>query len=167
MSPRAAWRLETLGFRDVRDYAAGKLDWLAFGLPAEGHTAPIPKLAGAMRSDAPSCLLTDTVEVAKERLAGGDWSWCAVLNPTGILMGRLRRGAAEEAPEGALAVEIMEEGPSTYRPSVPCGELMERMKKGRFDLAFVTDPEGRWLGLVSRQATQEQLDRHPVPKALE
>jgi len=32
MSPRAASRLESLGFRDVYDYAAGKADWFAAGL---------------------------------------------------------------------------------------------------------------------------------------
>ena len=34
MSPRAAWRLESLGFRNVHDYPAGKSDWMAAGLPA-------------------------------------------------------------------------------------------------------------------------------------
>jgi len=32
MSPRAASRLESLGFRDVYDYAAGKADWFNAGL---------------------------------------------------------------------------------------------------------------------------------------
>ncbi len=35
MSPRAAWRLESLGF----DYVAGKADWMASGLPVEGKLA--------------------------------------------------------------------------------------------------------------------------------
>jgi hypothetical protein len=34
MSPRAAWRLERFGF-EVYDYAAGKADWTAPGLPTE------------------------------------------------------------------------------------------------------------------------------------
>ena len=36
MSPRAACRLESLGFGEVYDYVAGKLDWMAAGLPTEG-----------------------------------------------------------------------------------------------------------------------------------
>ncbi len=36
MSPRAASRLESLGFREAYDYAAGKADWFAAGLPMEG-----------------------------------------------------------------------------------------------------------------------------------
>jgi rhodanese-related sulfurtransferase len=37
MSPRAAARLATLGFTRVYDYAEGKVDWLAHGLPGRGH----------------------------------------------------------------------------------------------------------------------------------
>jgi 3-mercaptopyruvate sulfurtransferase SseA len=36
LSTRAAWRLETLGHDAVYDYAAGKMDWLSFGLVHEG-----------------------------------------------------------------------------------------------------------------------------------
>ena len=40
MSPRAALRLERFGF-EVYDYAAGKVDWLAAGLPAvQAHPLP-------------------------------------------------------------------------------------------------------------------------------
>ena len=37
MSPRAAWRLEGLGFERVYDYVPGKADWFASGLPKEGR----------------------------------------------------------------------------------------------------------------------------------
>jgi CheY-like chemotaxis protein len=39
MSPRAACRLETLGFDQVYDDSAGKTDWLAHGLAVEGADA--------------------------------------------------------------------------------------------------------------------------------
>src|SRR5919198_854297 len=45
MSPRAAARLEQLGFRQVYDYVPGKADWLAAGLQREGQAAGVP-LAG-------------------------------------------------------------------------------------------------------------------------
>ena len=35
MAPRAAARLESLGFEKVFEYRAGKLDWLAAGNPME------------------------------------------------------------------------------------------------------------------------------------
>jgi hypothetical protein len=33
MSPRAAWRLESIGFQHVYDYVAGKADWGGAGRP--------------------------------------------------------------------------------------------------------------------------------------
>jgi hypothetical protein len=39
MSPRAACRLEQLGFAKVYDYTTGKADWLAHGLETEGEHA--------------------------------------------------------------------------------------------------------------------------------
>jgi rhodanese-related sulfurtransferase len=39
MSPRAVWRLEAMGFSRVYDYAVGKVDWMAAGLPTEGTNA--------------------------------------------------------------------------------------------------------------------------------
>jgi CBS domain-containing protein len=81
-------------------------------------------------------------------MAGG-WSWCAVVNDSGILLGRLRRRQLDEHPE-LPAEHAMENGPSTYPPSTPAGELLERMKSRGFEAAFVSDPDGRLWGLVSR-----------------
>ena len=52
MSPRAACRLELLGFTQVYDYVAGKADWLAHGLPTEGEQAQIPRAKDVLRRDA-------------------------------------------------------------------------------------------------------------------
>ena len=147
MSPRAAWRLEALGFADVYDYEAGKLDWLAFGLPSAGSAASEPALGDLVRRHLPRCLLSERLGDISARMSG--WSWCAVVNDEGILLGQLRRRQLDERPE-ARADEAMENGPSTYRPSTPAAELLESMKSGGFESAFVTDSEGCLWGLVSR-----------------
>jgi len=67
MSPRAASRLESLGFEDVWDYTAGKAEWSAFGLPMAGRQVAV--VADAMRPDVPSCGLLEPVSVALERMA--------------------------------------------------------------------------------------------------
>jgi hypothetical protein len=51
MSPRAACRLETLGFPEVHDYVAGKADWLAHGRPTEGAQAAVPRAHNLLRTD--------------------------------------------------------------------------------------------------------------------
>lgn len=48
MSPRAACRLETLGFHHVYDYMPGMADWLARGLPREGDR-PAVRVGNKMR----------------------------------------------------------------------------------------------------------------------
>jgi hypothetical protein len=55
MSPRAACRLETLGFEQVYDYAPGKADWLARGLPREGDKAHEARAVDVVRTDVVTC----------------------------------------------------------------------------------------------------------------
>src|SRR5215210_8575501 len=59
MSPRAACRLETLGFDPsfVFDYVEGKADWLANGLPREGDNADIPYAGDLVDGNPPTCAL--------------------------------------------------------------------------------------------------------------
>src|SRR5438132_11664767 len=45
MRPRAAWRLEELGFERAYDFAGGKTAWIERGLPTEG-TGPVLLVAG-------------------------------------------------------------------------------------------------------------------------
>src|SRR6266581_506179 len=51
MSPRAATRLEQLGY-DVYDYALSKVDWMAHGLPMEGTAAERATAGSFVREDA-------------------------------------------------------------------------------------------------------------------
>ena len=101
------------------------------------------------RRDAPTCRLDERLGDLGLRLAPG-WTWCAVVNESRVVLGRASRRQVDQHPE-AYAGDVMEAGPSTYRPSVPASEMIDAMKKGRFESAFVTDADGRFLGLVSRQ----------------
>jgi hypothetical protein len=49
--PRAACRLELLGFTQVYDYVLGKADWLAHGLPTKGERAQLPRAKDVLRRD--------------------------------------------------------------------------------------------------------------------
>ncbi len=79
-----------------------------------------------------------------------------MVNEAGVLLGRLRGRGGRERPE-ARAAEVMEHGPATYRPSTPAAEMLETMRRGRFERAFVTDSDGRLLGLVRRADLQAAL----------
>src|ERR671936_587106 len=91
MSPRAAWRLETLGFTECYDYAAGKADWFAMGRPMEGKLASLPRIGALADHDVPTCSLSETVSQVAERTKAAGWDTCIVVNEHGIVLGRLFR----------------------------------------------------------------------------
>lgn len=156
MAPRAAARLESLGFDRVYEYKAGKEDWLAAGLPSEGRRASEPTIAAVVRRDVPRFGLNDRAGAIRDSLAAGGWEWAAIVNSSGVLLGRVRSQDIVDAEQ--TAAEIMDEGPATYRPNVGLDELLQRMHDRRFDLAFVTDPDGRLWGLVSRRDIARALE---------
>ena len=117
MSPRAAWRLESLGFGRVYDYAAGKLDWMAAGLPTEGAAAGRPTAATVARRDVPTCRLEDSLRDVRERVRSAGWEACVVVNEERIVMGLLR--AEELGREGNVTAE------SAMRPDrAPSGRTL-------------------------------------------
>src|SRR5919201_5338445 len=112
MSPRAACRLEALGFEQVYDYAPGKVDWLAHGLPTETEEE-LPARAGDAADDrVVTCGLDDRVGDVRERVASSPFGFALVTGEGGVLCGRLRRATLEGDPD-ARAEDVMEAGPST------------------------------------------------------
>src|SRR5712692_4746207 len=90
MAPRAAARLETLGFREVYEYKAGKLDWMAAGLPTEGTNALHPRAGDAARKDVPVCSLHERLGDVRDRAAAANWDAAVVLGGERVVLGLLR-----------------------------------------------------------------------------
>ncbi|HEX2027552.1 MAG TPA: CBS domain-containing protein [Nitriliruptorales bacterium] len=145
MSPRAAWRLDSLGF-DAYDYVAGKADWLAFGLAYEGDA----QLAGSvLATDVPTCGFRDQLGDVRAVLEESRFGQVVALNGEGIVMGRLTRDALA-APKDTTVDALMREGPATVRPSEELGRLLQRMRCAGIDGILVTRSDGRLLGLLER-----------------
>jgi CBS-domain-containing membrane protein len=147
MSPRAACRLELLGFTRVYDYVAGKADWLAHGLPTEGTQAQVPRAKDVLRSDAVTARPEEPVGQVVARVARSPYGFALVVANDGTLLGRLRKAVLDADP-AARAVEAMEAGPSTVRADRPLAELAERLRSRGLRTAVVTAPDGRLLGVV-------------------
>ena len=150
MSPRAAWRLESLGFAEVYDYAAGKADWLAWGLPREGQAAQVPTVGEVVRRDVPTCGLADRVADAKARAQAAGYDACVVVNERRIVLGLLRERELDADP-AATAEVVMRAGPTTYRPDVLAREAGTRMRERGVDALTVTTPDGMLVGLLRRE----------------
>ncbi len=156
MSPRAACRLEALGFSEVYDYTAGKVDWLAHGLPREGDKADERRAVDLAVDDVVTCKLTDRVSDVAERVAASRYGYAFVVSPGPILLGRLRR-AALEADGDSTAEALMELGPSTVRANAARDALAERMRKRTLTSLPVTTPEGELLGVIRRDDVEAEL----------
>ncbi len=146
MSPRAAWRLESLGFTSVFDYVAGKADWFAAGLPRAGRDAAVPRAGDAALRDVPLCRLGDRIDEVRQRVTTAGWDQCLVVNEHQIVLGRLR-GKAFDAADQTPVEEVMEPGPTTFRPDFLLDALTEQMHKQHVASVVVTTSDGRLVGV--------------------
>jgi CBS domain-containing protein len=156
LSPRAACRLDALGFAEVYDYVAGKADWLARGLPREGEKAGEPRAIDLVVEDVVTCGLDEPVRAVLTRVAPSRYGFAFVVSDGGVLLGRLRRSALEGGGD-RRAEDLMEPGPSTIRADAALEPLAERMRSRDLTSLPVTTPEGRLLGVVRRDDLESRL----------
>lgn len=155
MSPRAAWRLEALGFSEVYDYVAGKVEWLAFGLPREGTTTAEPTAGDVAQRDVPTAGLDDRLDDVRERVGAAGWDTCVVVNEQRVVLGRIGRSALRGSGDTSASA-VMTEGPSTIRPNTLLSVELERMTARNLTSVVVTTPDGRLFGAL-RIADAERL----------
>jgi CBS domain-containing protein len=150
MSPRAAWRLESLGFAEVYDYVAGKLDWMAAGLRTEGTNAAHPRAGEVSRRDVPTAGLAERLGDVRERVLAANWDAVVVINNERVVFGLLRSKELDKDPELKME-QAMRPGPSTFRPYVSIKEMAETMTKHMLDSSPITTSDGRLVGLLLQQ----------------
>ena len=160
MSPRAAARLETLGFDKVYDYVSGKSDWIAAGLPTIRGSASPPTAGSTLRAG-------DIVGHVGERL--GDLARRAraegkdeviVVDDRHVVLGRIR-GAAFDGDPDALIEDVMRPGPATVRPDTPIETVIASLGPAGVANTLVTDPDGRFIGTVYLEDARSRLGHAP------
>ena len=160
MSPRAAARLETLGFDKVYDYVSGKSDWIAAGLPTIRGSAGPPTAGSTLRAG-------DIVGHVGERL--GDLARRAraegkdeviVVDDRHVVLGRIR-GAAFDGDPDALIEDVMRPGPATVRPDTPLETVIAALGPAGVANTLVTDPDGRFIGTVYLEDARSRLGHAP------
>jgi CBS domain-containing protein len=157
MSPRAAWRLESLGFSEVYDYPPGKADWSASGLPTDGRRASAPTIGDVARCDVPTCAPAEKVGAARERVREAGCDRCVVVSKEGVVLGLLREKELSSDPE-ATAEEAMRNGPATFRPDEPVEKMAKRMRERGASAILVTTPYGKLMGLLPREEAERLAD---------
>lgn len=139
MSPRAAWRLERLGYGPVYDYVAGKVDWMAAGLPTVRADPSELRALDVADRQPPTCGPTTPVTALPPGLS------IVVVNDAGIVLGRV---PADRRPASGTAEQIMHPGPTTVRANEPLHLLRGRMRDRNVSEMLVTTPDGHLLGVV-------------------
>jgi CBS domain-containing protein len=164
MSPRAAWRLESLGFREVYDYVEGKLDWLAAGFETEGTNASKTRAADIARRDVPTCRLDERLGEVRERVRAAGWDACVVTNDEGIVLGLLRAAELDGDADKRIE-EAMRPGPSTFRPHELARTMADHMTEHDLVNAPITTSDGRLVGLLLRDdAVRSKLEDGSVER---
>src|SRR5216683_2147805 len=101
MSPRAAWRLEQLGFDPVYDYVAGKVDWMAAGLSTVRAREDTDRVIAAADTNPRTCA-PDTPITAIDAVG----EIVVVVNEHNIVLGRIDN-TATTVEINAIAADIM------------------------------------------------------------
>jgi Mg/Co/Ni transporter MgtE len=143
---------------------AGELDWLAAGLPTEGHNAELPRAGDIARPDVPTCRLEEPIGQVRERVQAAGWDACVVVSDQRVVLGLLRAGELERGQNEPIE-QIMRPGPSTFRPHVLIEELAHFMVHHDLPTSLVTTSDGRLVGLLRREdaarvALEQTRDRH-------
>jgi CBS domain-containing protein len=159
MSPRAAWRLETLGFHTVHDYVGGKADWLAAGQPTQGNTHRTA-VSSLVQAEVPTCQVNEPLAAVVARMTAARSDTAIVINHQRIVLGRLRADRFDE-DSSSMIDAVMEEGPTTVRADTDTRELLVRMQARGTEQVIVTTPEGHLLGIAHRSALRSAVDHEP------
>ncbi|MGI5287310.1 rhodanese-like domain-containing protein [Nonomuraea polychroma] len=159
LSPRAAHRLERLGFGEVHDYGAGKMDWLAADLPYEGEAHLVSQ---NVRRDPVTAGLDDPLEELTERILGDPAGLAVVVDADDVVQGVVGPRELKGADMAGTAEQAMRVGVTTVRPSEQLEPLIQRMDRAKVDHVVVTQADGTLVGLfglgdVRPQASESDL----------
>ena len=129
----------------------GKVDWLAHNLPVEGERPDAPIAGRVMRDDAVLCRPTDRIADVREAIERSPYPFALITSDDRTLVGRAPSSALDPASDRPVW-DIAEPGPKTFRPHVSAGKVAGILADKGLRWAIVTTPEGRVLGVASREA---------------
>src|SRR3954467_1427876 len=115
LSPRAAHRLEELGFTDVHDYVASKAAWLPEGRPGEGLLHDTQRAGAVVLRDVPRVAPTAVIRELPEALR--EWELAVVVGDDDVVVGVVRRELLGTDGDTTVAA-VMQTGPASVRPSI-------------------------------------------------
>jgi CBS domain-containing protein len=129
----------------------GKVDWLAHNLPVEGERPEAPIAGRVMRDDVVLCRPSDRASDVYESIQRSPYPFALVTSDDGTLLGRAPASALDRASSEGSVWEVAEPGPKTFRPHASADKVAGVLADKDLRWAIVTTPEGRFLGVASRE----------------
>jgi CBS domain-containing protein len=83
-------------------------------------------------------------------------SWAVVVNEERVVLGLLREKHLSGEPS-ATVQDVMQAGPTTFRPDAEVEAVAERMARRRVDRVLVTNSDGRLVGSLYRADLGEKF----------
>lgn len=127
----------------------GKVDWLAHNLPVEGDRAEAPTAGRVARDDVVRCRPEDPASGVLEAIERSPYPFALVTTVDGIVLGRAPASSLKGRSEEPVG-DIAEPGPKTFRPHHAAENVARELAERDLRWAIITTPEGRLLGVASR-----------------
>lgn len=159
LSPRAAARLESLGFVEIYDYTKGLMDW--FGEEPDPPAASSITSGDAVRRDVPTADLTEPLADARNRTRRAGWDRCVVINADRVVLGLIEE--SHLGGKGSESVEaVMRNGPGTNRDDIPLSEALDIIKTNAKGTLLITTKEGVLVGVLTKGRAERLLTEAKV-----
>lgn len=133
------------------------MDWISFGLPTEGKKANVLRVSNVMRTDTPTCALTDRLGDVRTATQAAEWDVCAVVNDERIVLGILY-GDAWNAPAETPVEDVMSNGPPTTRPNTFIDEMVGRMRRRNTPGILISSSDGALMGYLWKTDAETALE---------
>jgi CBS domain-containing protein len=128
----------------------GKVDWLAHNLPVEGDDLLAPIAGRVVRNDAVLCRPSDRITDVRHSIERSPYPFALVTSEDGTLLGRAPSSALDAGSERPIW-DVAEPGPKTFRPHTSAEKVAGALAGRDLHWAIITTPEGRVLGVASRE----------------
>jgi CBS domain-containing protein len=108
-----------------------------------------------MRGDAALCRPSDRITDVRDSIKRSSYPFALIISDDRTLLGRAPSSALDPVADGPVW-DVAEPGPKTFRPHVPAEKVAEVLAAKGLRWAIVTTPEGRFLGVASREDLARQ-----------
>ena len=105
------------------------------------------RVADVALRDVPTCRVDENVRAVRDRVADGGWDVCVVVDDGRVVLGLITGENVDGDPLTPVD-QVMDSGPTTFRPNVAVGTLPEYVKTQRIPRALVTTSDGVLIGLL-------------------